>query len=216
LAIPAVPQFIEAEAAENKNGERDRALVMAARNGDSSAFGEFYEAYRRRIWTLVVYWTGDPLQAQDVLQTIFLKAFRGLESFRFQSSLFTWLYRIARNECLNARRRRGAPHLPLEAILGSRDEIDPTSVPDGLEARKVILHNAVRQLPLKMREVVVLKYLDGLSYEEMSRALGCAPGTVASRLNRALEELGERLRPFGRLLWGNAETRSESDEMPAS
>ncbi len=182
------------------NDEQERSLAVAVQRGDSGAFRELYDAYRERIWTLVVYSIGDSLQAQDVLQTVFFKAFRGLGSFKFQSSLFTWLYRIARNECLNYQRRRNAAHVPLEAILGSSDEIDTRPISDGHDVRKLILQNAVKQLPLKMRDVVVLKYLEGLSYEEMSRVLGCAPGTVASRLNRALAELEERLRPFRRLL----------------
>ncbi len=182
------------------NGEQERILVAAAQRGDSGAFRELYDAYRERIWTLIVYLVGDHLQAQDVLQTVFFKAFRGLRNFRFQSSLFTWIYRIARNECRNYHRGRSAPHVPLEAILGSGDEIDTRSISDEREAGKAIIQNAVMQLPLKMREVVVLKYREGFSYEEMSRVLGCAPGTVASRLNRALAELEERLRPFRRLL----------------
>ena len=182
------------------NGEQERSLAIAVQRGDSGAFRELYDAFRERIWTLIVYSIGDSLQAQDVLQTVFFKAFRGLRSFRFQSSLFTWIYRIARNECRNYQRRRSARLVPLEAIIGSSDEIDPRLISDGTEARKVILQNAVMQLPLKMREVVVLKYLEGLSYEEMSRVLGCAPGTVASRLNRALAGLEELLRPFRRLL----------------
>jgi RNA polymerase sigma-70 factor (ECF subfamily) len=177
--------------------ERERDLVAAAQTGDESAFRELYKTYHRRIWTLVLYSIGDPQQAQDVLQAVFFKAFRGLHAFRYQSGLFTWIYRIARNECLNHLRRREVSAIPLEAILGSGDEIDSKSLPPGREARSerdAILRQAVMRLPLKMREVVVLKYLEGLSYEEMSRALGCAPGTVASRLNRALAELGERLR----------------------
>jgi RNA polymerase sigma factor (sigma-70 family) len=90
--------------------------------------------------------------------------------------------------------------VPLEVILGSSDEIDRRPISDGLEARRAILRDAVMQLPFKMRDVVVLKYVEELSYEEMSRVLGCSPGTVASRLNRALAELEERLRPFRRFL----------------
>lgn len=198
---PTETQSLDAiEAMRNGSEKRERALAMAARQGDSGAFRELYDMYRERIWTLIVYSVGDSLQAQDVLQNVFFKVFRGLRSFRFQSSLFTWIYRIARNECWNNNRRRGVPHLPLKAILGSSDEIDTKPIPDGREARKAILNNAVRQLAFKMREVVVLRYLEGLSYEEISRVLGCALGTVASRLNRALAELEERLRPFKRLL----------------
>ncbi|MCX6559343.1 MAG: RNA polymerase sigma factor [Candidatus Aminicenantes bacterium] len=194
-----------AAAADFGAGEsgRERTLIQAAQAGDADAIRALYEAYRDRVWTILLYSLGDPLQAQDALQAVFFKVFRGLAGFRFQSGLFTWIYRIARNECLNQRRRRRAPHLPLEAILGSRDEIDPRPAAAGPETRlgrDLILKRAVMQLPLKMRDVIVLKYVEGLSYGEISRALGCAPGTVASRLNRALAELGERLGPFRRLI----------------
>ena len=185
----------QAEAGAGAGHERD--LVLAAQRGDAAAFRELYEAYRERIWTLVVYSIGDSLHAQDILQTIFLKVFRGLRSFRFQSRLFTWIYRIAHNECLNYHRRSGTPHLPLEAIIGSKDEIDTQTIWSNHEARpdcESILQQAVMQLPFRMREVIVLKYVEGLSYKEMSGVLGCAAGTVASRLNRALAELEERLR----------------------
>jgi RNA polymerase sigma-70 factor (ECF subfamily) len=189
------------EAKEIDNDGHERDLVLAAQRGDMEAFRKLYDAHRERIWSLVVFSIGDSQQAQDVLQVVFLKVFRGIRSFRFQSKLFTWIYRIARNECRNHRRRRGAPHVPLEAILGSHDEIDMRLIGnDHLELmeREVMIQRAVMQLPIKMREVVVLKYLEELSYREIGQVLGCAAGTVASRLNRALAELEERLRPFAR------------------
>ena len=180
--------------------ESERRIVLAARRGDEEAFRALYEVYRDPIWTLINSLVGDSLQAQDVLQNVFFKAFCGLGGFRFQSCLFTWIYRIAHNECRNYLRKRNVPVIPLEAILGSRDEIDGMPVSDRLETRKAALRNAVRQLPFKMREVIVLKYLQDLSYKEMSRILGCPPGTVASRLNRALAQLEVRLGPFRGLL----------------
>ncbi len=177
-------------------GERERKIALAARRGDEEAFRALYEAYRDPIWALINYLIGDSLQAQDVLQNVFLKTFQGLGGFRFQSCLSTWIYRIACNECRNHFRKRSVPVIPLEAILGTSDEIDPRAVSGRSEMRKAALRNAVRQLPFKMREVIVLKYLEDLSYKEMSRILGCPPGTVASRLNRALAELEARLRPF--------------------
>jgi RNA polymerase sigma-70 factor (ECF subfamily) len=196
----AAPGLDPTEARGIDHDERERNLTLAAQSGDTDAFRELYEAYGERIRRLVVYWIRDSLHAQDVVQTVFLKAFRGLPRFRHQSGLFTWIYRIARNECRNYLRQSNGRHIPLEAIVGRRDEIDPTPPSNGGEVRGVILKNAVIQLPFQMREVVVLKYLEGLSYEEMSRVLGCAAGTVASRLNRALTELEERLRPFRRFL----------------
>ena len=181
------------------SGPEERRLVLAAQRGEPRAVRDLYEAYRQRIWSLILFSVGDSQQAQDVLQTVFFKVFHGLGSFRFESSLFTWIYRIARNECWNHRQRRREPLVPLDAILGSRDEMDPNpraGGPDAAAERDRILEQAVMALPFKMREVVVLKYREGLSYDEMSRALGCAPGTVASRLNRALAALEEKLRPL--------------------
>ena len=200
----AAAQYLESPPAGAGDAvERERRLVLAAQRGEAAAVRELYDAYRERIWALILFSLGDSQQAQDVLQTVFFKVFRGLGSFRFESSLLTWIYRIARNECWNNRRRRAAPHVPLEAIRGSREEMDPNPLGNGPETRAerdLVLKQAVLRLPLKMREVIVLKYVDGLSYDEMSRALGCATGTVASRLNRALAELEARLRPLrGRL-----------------
>jgi len=175
--------------------ETEQSLVLAAQCGDEAAFRKLYQAYRDPIWTLVVSLIGDSLQAQDVLQNIFFKAFRGLGSFRFQACLFTWIYRIAHNECRNHLRKRSLPVVPLETILGSRDEIDRTHVSAEEDARKAALRDAVMRLPFKMREVIVLKFMDDLSYREMSRVLGCPTGTVASRLSRALVELEATLRP---------------------
>jgi RNA polymerase sigma-70 factor (ECF subfamily) len=176
--------------------DRERSIVRAAQGGDGQAFRELYQAYRDPVWALVISLVGDPLQAQDILQNVFFKAFRGLGGFRLQSGLFTWIYRIAHNECRNHLRKREIPHIPLEAIVGGREEIERTRASDREEMRKTVLRDAVKQLPFKMREVVVLKYVEDLSYTEMSRILGCPPGTVASRLNRALAELEMRLRPF--------------------
>jgi RNA polymerase sigma-70 factor (ECF subfamily) len=174
--------------------DREKTLVLAARGGNEGAFREIYRAYRGPVLSLVVSLTGDPLQAQDILQTVFFKTYRGLPGFRFRSTLLTWIFRIARNECRNHLKRRRAPALPLEDIVGGRFEADAARGLDGGQTRAEAVRTAVMQLPFKMREVVVLKYQQDLSYDEMSRVLRCPPGTVASRLNRALAELGSRLR----------------------
>jgi RNA polymerase sigma-70 factor, ECF subfamily len=176
--------------------DRENALVQAARRGDAEAFREIYRTYREPVWSVVLSLVGDPLQAQDILQNVFFKAFRGLPRFRFRSGLFTWLYRIARNECRNHLRKRRLPVVPLEDILGSRYEADTARAADGgAWTRADTVKGAVMQLPFRMREVIVLKYQEDLSYDEMSRVLGCPPGTVASRLNRALAELETLMRP---------------------
>ena len=124
MTAPALEQVAVLETAD---GERDRRLALAVRTGDEAAFRELYEAYRDRIWTFIVYSIGDDCQAQDILQTVFLKAFRGLSGFRFRSSLFTWIYRIARNECRNYHRGRGVPPRPSRpsSAAGTRSTGDP-------------------------------------------------------------------------------------------
>jgi RNA polymerase sigma-70 factor, ECF subfamily len=188
---------------ETHSDPQERDLVVAAQRGDRSAFKALYERYRDRVYNLVFYTLGDELWAEDVLQIVFIKIYKGLPNFRFEAAIATWMYRIAINECLNQQQRRGAQYVPFEAILGSDDEFDTDSLPDLQHAhneRREIIRQAVMELSPKLRAVVALKYLEGLSYEEIAAALECAPGTVASRLNRALSELETRLRPLKRLL----------------
>jgi RNA polymerase sigma-70 factor, ECF subfamily len=188
---------------ETPGAVREQELAVAIQRGAPGAFHMLYEAYYRRVYNQVLYLIGDEIQAQDVLQSIFLKVFGGLRGFRFRSSLATWIYRIARNECQDFNRRRGASQVPLEAVLGSNDEMDSRPLSYDQHARherQEIIYQAVMQLPLKLREVVLLRYVEDLSYNEIGSVLGCSLGTVASRLSRALEELEERLRPFRRFL----------------
>ena len=96
----------------------ERATVIAVQQGDRDAFRELYERYRDRVYNIIFYSIGDELRAEDVLQIVFVKIYRGLPSFRFEASLATWIYRIALNESLNQQRGRRAQHIPFEALLG--------------------------------------------------------------------------------------------------
>ena len=188
---------------ESQPDFEERATIVAVQQGDREAFKALYERYRDRVYNVIFYSIGDELRAEDVLQIVFLKIYRGLANFRFEASLATWIYRITLNECLNQQRGRGVQHIPFEALLGSDEELDTGAAADLQHAegeRREIVHRAVMELSPKLRAVVALKYLDGLSYEEIASVLECSPGTVASRLNRALSELEARLRPLRRLL----------------
>ena len=181
----------------------ERDLIAAAQQGDRAAFKVIYENHRDRVYNLVFYCLKDERLIEDVLQNVFLKVYRGLPGFRFEANLATWIYRVTINECQNQNRRGNARHVPIETILGSGEEVDPSSTPDDWHARnerREIVQRAVLQLSPKLRAVVVLKYLEGLSYDEIAETLECAPGTVASRLNRALEELESRLHPLKQVL----------------
>lgn len=181
----------------------EREIVIAAQGGDRAAFKTLYDLYRDRIYNLIFYSIGEDLIAEDVLQIVFVKVYRGLPRFRFEATFATWIYRITINECLNQNRGRGFQQVPLEALLGSSEEPDSGAAADSRHAeseRREIIHRAVMELTPKLRAVVVLKYLEGLSYEEIASVLECSAGTVASRLNRALRDLESRLRPLRRLL----------------
>ena len=188
---------------EKQSDSQERELIVRAQRGDRAAFKTIYDRYRDRIYNFIFYSMGDELSSEDVLQIVFIKIYRGLPNFRFEASLATWIYRITLNECLNQQQRRSAQYVPFEALFGSDEEFDTAALPDLQHAdkeRREIIHQAMMELTPKLRAVVALKYLEGLSYEEIAEALECAPGTVASRLNRALEQLEARLRPLRRLL----------------
>ena len=188
---------------ESQPDFEERATIVAAQQGDRDAFKVLYERYRDRVYNIIFYSMGDELRAEDVLQIVFVKIYQGLPKFRFEASLATWIYRIVLNESLNQQRGRSAQHVPFEALLGSDEELDSGAAADLQHAegeRREIVHRAVMELSPKLRAVVALKYLDGLSYEEIASVLECSPGTVASRLNRALTQLEARLRPLRRLL----------------
>jgi len=188
---------------KSKTGSEERDIVVAAQRGDRAAFKALYDRYRDRVYNLIFYSIGDELGAEDVLQIVFVKIYRGLPAFRFEASFATWIYRITVNECLNQQRGRGAQDIPFEALLGSDDEFDKAPAADLQHAedeRREIIHRAVMDLSPKLRSVIALRYLEELSYDEIASVLQCSQGTVASRLNRALSGLEERLRPLRRLL----------------
>jgi len=187
---------------EGQSSLDERALVIAVQQGDRDAFRVLYERYRDRVYNFIFYSIGDQLRAEDILQIVFVKIFRGLPGFRFEASLATWIYRIALNECLNQQRKRGIQQVPFEALLGSDEE--PSAAATDLQhaeaERREIVHRALMELSPKLRSVVALRYLEELSYEEIASVLDCSAGTVASRLNRALGQLEKRLRPLKPLL----------------
>jgi RNA polymerase sigma-70 factor, ECF subfamily len=199
----AAPSLAHPALKEKLREIRDRDLVLAVVRGDGGAFRTLYEAYYEKVYRQVAYLIGEELQVQDVLQSTFLKVFQGLQGFRAESSLTTWIYRIAYNECQDFNRRRNASLVPLEAIIGSHHERDckPLSFDQhALRESQEIIRQAVMELPFKLREVVLLRYMEELSYDEIASVMGCSRGTVASRLSRALERLEERLGPLRSLL----------------
>ena len=180
----------------------ESSLIRAAQRGDHGAFQQLYESYHDRFYNVAYYTLKDIQLTEDTVQTIFLKIYRGLPTYRFESSFLTWAYRIAMNEARNQLRNK-KNDLPLAVINGSIHEIHEKAGPHEdhmIQQREEIVRRAVMELTPKLRTVIVLKYVNGLSYDEIASILNCSQGTVASRLNRAVEKLESILSPFRSLL----------------
>jgi RNA polymerase sigma-70 factor (ECF subfamily) len=178
-----------------------RELIEACQSGSREAFRELFEQYRERVYSIALYYTGNSATAMDVTQEVFLKLFSRINEFRGEASFDSWLYRLAVNCCFDQRRklRRLVPLLDgvKDALFCSRE-----SVTDRLARADVSrqVQKAVSRLSPDLRMTVVLRYTQGLSYDEIAAVFGCSSGTVASRLNRAHKELARRLTSLGREL----------------
>ena len=167
-------------------------VIHACQQGDREAFRLLFEAYRDRVFSIARYSLGDEAAADDVTQQIFVKLFTRIGQFRGDSEFTTWLYRLVINSCLDERRRRRR-FLPIEEFAPMT--VHRKSPETGYERREIAgsVREAIGGLKPKMRLPILLKYIEGLSYEEIAAVLGCSKGTVASRLNRAHKALAKKL-----------------------
>jgi len=172
----------------------ERELVAACQRGDRDAFRAVFELHKDRVYSIALRFSGDPAAAMDVAQDTFLKLFSCIRDFRGQSTLDTFLYRLVVNACLD-RRRKDRRLLPLveewAATLLAKDANPSEELLRNELSDRV--RSAVEKLAPELRMVIVLRYTEGLAYDEIAEALGCSPGTVASRLNRAHKLLERRL-----------------------
>jgi RNA polymerase sigma-70 factor (ECF subfamily) len=184
-------------------GGREAALVQRCAAGDEAAFAELVAEHQRMVIQLAMNLLGDRDEALDLSQDVFIRVFRTIGQFRGQSALRTWIYRIAINQARNRhrfwRRRRRADQVSLDAHVAAHGDFQSgaESGPDRILAQKELaarLQHALDALPFDQRTVVVLREVDGLSYEEIAFSLGVAVGTVKSRLTRARQTLRAGLR----------------------
>jgi len=175
--------------------EEDRVLVERLCAGESAAQRDFVDAYRDRIVTVVARVAGGHADAEDLAQETFIKAFRAIDRFAGNSALFTWLYRIAVNtarDWLDSRRRRPAVSLDAFTEDQSFDPPSPVDTPlqdlerEDLRAR---VREAMQKLPEPFRTTLILREMEGHSYEEVARILDISIGTVESRIFRARGKL---------------------------
>jgi RNA polymerase sigma-70 factor (ECF subfamily) len=182
----------------------DWALVQQCAAGDEDACTRLVSDHQRMVYQLALHLLGDPQEALDLSQEVFLRVFRTLPQFRGQSALKTWIYRIVVNQASNRqrwwRRRRRAQQVPLEEHTAAHGELADSrqmAMPDRvLQQRETAgrVWSALDQLPFDQRTVIVLREIDGFSYEEMADSLGVAVGTVKSRLARARDNLRAALK----------------------
>ncbi len=169
-------------------------VIHACQEGDREAFRLLFEAYKDRVFSIACYSLGDETGADDITQQIFVKLFTRIGQFRGDSEFTTWLYRLVINACLDERRRQRRL-LPVAEFLPMSKAAYRKSPEPGYERREIAgsVREAIGGLKPKMRLPILLKYIEGLSYEEIAAVLGCSKGTVASRLNRAHQALAKKL-----------------------
>jgi RNA polymerase sigma-70 factor (ECF subfamily) len=175
----------------------DLALVERCRRGDLAAFEELYRAHAGRLYSVACRMVGNPADAEDLLQEIFLAAHRKLDSFRGESALGTWLYRLATNLCLDHLRSRAARTNQLTDALDDEPALADASS-RGLADRtlsRMDLERALAQLPEGCRAAFVLHDVEGLEHREVAEVLGIAEGTSKSQVHKARLRLRTLLKP---------------------
>ena len=187
--------------------EQEKVLIEKSKKGDGEAFGELISSYQKKVLNLAYRMLGSVSDAEDAAQEIFIKAFRSLYSFNERSAFSTWLYKVATNVCLDILRKRkrqnGGAMVSINRYNADDDEYE-LPIGDGApspheEAQKKeamrALKSALDLLSEEQRAVIVMRDINGLSYEEIADIAECSLGTVKSRINRsrlALRKLLEK------------------------
>ncbi len=186
--------------------EIDQQLVERVQRGDKRAFELLVAKYQRKIHRLLSRLIRDPAEIEDVAQEAFVKAYRALPNFRGDSAFYTWLYRIAINTAKNhlvAQGRRAPTTTETEVEdaenFEDADQLRDVNTPDSMLLSKQVgeaVNRAIERLPEDLRTAIVLRELEGLSYEEIAETMNCPIGTVRSRIFRAREAIAQELRPL--------------------
>ena len=183
----------------------DAELVARVQKGDKRAFDLLVIKYQRKIMRLLSRMIRDPAEVEDVAQEAFIKAYRALPQFRGDSAFYTWLYRIAVNTARNwqaaqARRPTSPDTVQTEdgETFSQIDNLTDISTPESqLASRQIVetVNAAMQALPEELRTAIVLREIEGMSYEDIAQAMDCPIGTVRSRIFRAREAIAAQLRP---------------------
>lgn len=169
-------------------------IIEACQQGDRDAFQRLFETYKDRVYSIALHFSGDESSAHDITQQVFLKLFTTISQFRSDAQFSTWLYRIVTNACIDEQ-RKSRRFLPFTDGLEVRNIMARASQEASYLKRQVAdsVKEAISELSPKLRLPILLKYVEGLSYEEIAEAMGCSIGTVSSRLNRGHKILARKL-----------------------
>jgi RNA polymerase sigma-70 factor (ECF subfamily) len=186
--------------------EIDRQLVVRAQGGDKQAFNLLVEKYQRKLARLLSRFIRDPAEVEDVTQEAFIKAYRALPAFRGDSAFYTWLYRIGINTAKNylmAMGRRAPTSTEVEAEeaegFEEGEQLRDINTPESALLTNEIaetVNKTIEQLPEELRTAIQMREIEGMSYEDIAKAMDCPIGTVRSRIFRAREAIAVQLRPL--------------------
>jgi RNA polymerase sigma-70 factor, ECF subfamily len=186
--------------------EIDRQLVARAQRGDKQAFELLVEKYQRKLARLLSRFIRDPAEVEDVTQEAFIKAYRALPAFRGDSAFYTWLYRIGINTAKNylmamGRRAPTSTEVDSEEAEGFEEgeQLRDINTPESLLLSSEIaqtVNATIEGLPEELRTAIQMREIEGMSYEDIAKAMDCPIGTVRSRIFRAREAIAEQLRPL--------------------
>ena len=195
----------ELECERMSEAQVDQLLVERVQKGEKHAFDLLISKYQHRIISLVGRYVHDHAEAQDVAQEAFIKAYRALRNFRGDSAFYTWLYRIAINTAKNwlVAQKRRPPSSDIDAVDAEQYDMDSRlkdkATPENELLREEIkktVYDTIAQLPEDLRTAIVLREMEGMSYEEIALTMECPIGTVRSRIFRAREAIDDKLRPL--------------------
>src|ERR1043166_9301872 len=187
-------QIVAMKEQPRSNESIEGRVVVRCQQGDREALRELFEAYKDRVYSIAMYsLSGDEQAAADVTQQVFLKLMTRIVQFRGDSEFATWLYRLVVNTCRDEQRkqRRWVPLADSFFMTATVKQSQGAQYASKELAGQV--QRAIGELKPKLRLPILLRYLEGLSYEEIGKVLGCSKGTVASRLNRGHSALSRKL-----------------------
>jgi len=183
----------------------DLALIKRVQQGDRSAFDVLVIKYQARILKLIMRYVRDPADAMDIAQEAFIKAYRAAPSFRGDSAFYTWLYRITINTAKNHLVAAGRRPLHYDLNTDNAEQFEnfakmkDIDTPEGLTLSEEIrqtVNKAIADLPEDLRTAIILREIEGMSYEEIAQTMECPVGTVRSRIFRARESIDKRVGPL--------------------